>query len=403
MPDRVYENASVLFMDIVSYSKQTVDQQAKLISLLQSAVNQSNEFQRANETDLIKLPTGDGMALVFTRDLLAPVQCALEIAGAIRAGDEPKVRMGIHTGPITRQVDINGKVNIVGDGINIAQRVMDSGDAGHILLSSTMAENLQRLSADWPPCLKDLGVHEVKHGVRLQLYNLLKDGLGNQQLPAKLRATRPVIRIFIASPAIDVVSYRDKVRDAVLLLENLPMAMETFSAQAGKSSEADAVICIVGHRYGYVPPPELGGDGERSITWLEVAEARRAGKPVFAFLVDPKAPWTELKEQDRLLSEPPDKAAEISKAVQKLQEFKAYLERESTPRTFTDADDLAKKITATLQSFTPPKSHAAPSTTRIWQPLFCHALQPAQHFHGREAKLQQLKGWLESPDRKSVV
>ena len=138
---RVYENASVLFMDIVSYSKQTVDQQVKLISLLQSAVNQSAEFQRANETDLIKLPTGDGMALVFTRDLVSPVRCALEIAEAIQ----------------------------VGDGINIAQRVMDSGDAGHILLSSTMAENLQRLSADWPPCLKDLGMHEVKHGVQAHL------------------------------------------------------------------------------------------------------------------------------------------------------------------------------------------------------------------------------------------
>jgi class 3 adenylate cyclase len=132
-------------MDIVSYSKQTVDQQVKLISLLQSAVNQSDEFQRENETDLIKLPTGDGMALVSTRDLVSPVRCALEIAKAIQAGNEPKVRMGIHNGPITRQVDINGKVNIVGDGINIAQRVMDSGDAGHILLSSTMAADLNRL------------------------------------------------------------------------------------------------------------------------------------------------------------------------------------------------------------------------------------------------------------------
>jgi class 3 adenylate cyclase len=169
MPEpRVYENASVLFMDIVAYSKQTVDQQAKLISLLQTAVNQSPEFQRASaiETDLIKLPTGDGMALVFTRNLVSPVQCALEIAEAIRADNELKVRMGVHTGPITRQPDINGKPNIVGDGINMAQRVMDSGDAGHILLSSTIAGNLQRLSADWSPCLHDLGTHEVKHGVQ---------------------------------------------------------------------------------------------------------------------------------------------------------------------------------------------------------------------------------------------
>ena len=168
MPDpRLYENASVLFMDIVGYSKQPVDQQAKLIGLLQTAVNQSPEFQAAHETDLIKLPTGDGMALVFTRNLLAPVQCALEIAESIRTTDELKVRIGIHTGPITRQPDINGKPNIVGDGINMAQRVMDSGDAGHILLSSTMAENLQRLSADWPPCLKDLGLHAVKHGAQV--------------------------------------------------------------------------------------------------------------------------------------------------------------------------------------------------------------------------------------------
>src|ERR1035438_10189851 len=123
---------------------------------------------------------------------------------------------------------------------------------------------------------------------------------------------RPVLRIFISSTAIDLTGYRDKVRDAVLRLENLPIAMETFSALGGApasecrrtAAEADAVVCIVAHRYGYVPPVELGGDGERSITWLEVDAAKRAGKPVFAFLVDPKAPWTEVKEQDRLVSEP---------------------------------------------------------------------------------------------------
>src|ERR1700677_2516340 len=117
-------------------------------------------------------------------------------------------------------------------------------------------------------------------------------------------ATRPVLRIFISSTAIDLRDYRDKVRDAVLRQENLPIAMETFSAQSGApasevirmASEADAVICIVAHRYGYVPPRELGGDGERSITWLEVDAARRAGKPVFSFLVDPQAPWTAAKE-----------------------------------------------------------------------------------------------------------
>jgi tetratricopeptide (TPR) repeat protein len=211
---------------------------------------------------------------------------------------------------------------------------------------------------------------------------------------------RPVLRIFISSTAIDLTGYRDKVRDAVLRLENLPIAMETFSALGGApasecmrmAAEADAVVCIVAHRYGYVPPVELGGDGERSITWLEVDAAKRAGKPVFAFLVDPKAPWTEVKEQDRLVSEP-EKAAEIFKAVQKLQEFKAYLGRECVWQTFASVDQLAEYVAITLAKIAP----RATATARVWTPLFCHALQPAQHFRGRQAKLQELKDWLQSP------
>jgi tetratricopeptide (TPR) repeat protein len=215
-------------------------------------------------------------------------------------------------------------------------------------------------------------------------------------------ATRPVLRIFISSTAVDLLDYREKVRDAVLRLENLPIAMETFSAQSGQpaaecmkmAAEADAVICIVAHRYGYVPPPELGGDGERSITWLEVAAAKRAGKPVFSFLVDPKAKWTEVKEQDRLIPEP-GKSEEIIKAVQKLQEFKGYLERECTRASFSSGDELAKLVAITLANFEPQRAHT--STARIWQPLFCHALQPAQHFRGREGKLEDLKKWLIAP------
>jgi tetratricopeptide (TPR) repeat protein len=217
-------------------------------------------------------------------------------------------------------------------------------------------------------------------------------------------ATRPVLRIFISSTAVDLLDYRDKVRDAVLRLEGLPIAMETFSAKSGQpvdecmrmAAEADAVICIVAHRLGYVPPPELGGDGERSITWLEVDAAKRAGKPVFAFLVDPTAPWTAVKEQDRLVSEP-EKAQEIFKAVQKLQEFKAYLGREFTRQTFNGSEELAKNVAITLANFTPAQGHAPVSTARVWRPLFCHALQPAQHFCGRAAKLRELKEWLQAP------
>jgi hypothetical protein len=217
-------------------------------------------------------------------------------------------------------------------------------------------------------------------------------------------STRPVLRIFISSTAVDLLTYREKVRDAVLRLENLPIAMETFSAMQGQpvaectrmAAEADAVICVVAHRYGYVPPVELGGDGERSITWLEVDAAKKAGKPVFAFLVDPKAPWAEAKEQDRLVAEL-DKAEEIAKAVRKLQEFKAYLERETTRQLFSTPENLASHVTAAMANLTPSPGHEPSATTRIWKPLFCHALQPAQHFRGRPVKLQELKDWLQSP------
>jgi energy-coupling factor transporter ATP-binding protein EcfA2 len=176
--------------------------------------------------------------------------------------------------------------------------------------------------------------------------------------------TRPVLRIFISSTAVDLRDYRDKVRDAVLRLEDLPIAMKTFSAQSGQpasecmkmAAQADAVICIVAHRYGYVPPKELGGDGERSITWLEVDAAKRAGKPVFAFLVDPKAPWTELREESRLTSEP-EKAAEIFKAVQKLQEFKAYLSSEYTRGTFSGDEELAKLAAIAVANFVRQPGH----------------------------------------------
>lgn len=221
----------------------------------------------------------------------------------------------------------------------------------------------------------------------------------------KAQETRPVLRIFISSTAVDLIDYREKVRDAVLRLEGLPIAMETFSAKSGQpadecmrmAAEADAVICIVAHRYGYVPPKELGGDGERSITWLEVDAAKTAKKPVFAFLVDPKTPWTEVKEQDRLTSEPPEKAAEIIKAVQDLQRFKTFLQNEYMRGTFTNKDELATLAAIAVANFVRQPGQAPVSTTRIWKPLFCHALQPAQHFRGREAKLQDLKDWLQAP------
>jgi len=219
------------------------------------------------------------------------------------------------------------------------------------------------------------------------------------------RSARPVVRIFISSTAVDLLDYREKVRDAILRIEGTPVAIETFSAQSGQPADecmkmaasADAVICIVAHRYGYVPPKELGGDGKRSITWLEADAAKNAGKPVFAFLVDPMASWTALKEPDRLTSEPPEKAAEIVKAVRNLHEFKQYLESEGAVSRFSNADELAMRVAISLANFHPKPDRAVTFTTRVWRPLFCHALQPAQHFRGRAAKLQELTDWLQTP------
>jgi adenylate/guanylate cyclase family protein len=140
-----YEMATVLFIDIVGYSMQPIDRQMGILSTLQTVVKESVSYQRAQaDKELIAIPSGDGMALVFLRSPVMPVRCALEIAGALRAHPEVDLRMGIHTGPVCRHEDIKESINIVGGGINTAQRVMNSGDAGHILLSHHRAGVLHR-------------------------------------------------------------------------------------------------------------------------------------------------------------------------------------------------------------------------------------------------------------------
>lgn len=183
-----YEMASVLFMDIVSYSLRTIDEQTELITLLQEIVRETQEYRTSSaKEELLSLPTGDGMALVFLRDPISPVKCALEIAAALKDHTQIKLRMGLHIGPVHRHADIRANMNVVGGGINMAQRVMDCGDNGHILVSQQVAEVLQQLRG-WGDSLQDLGIQEVKHGVKIHLYNLCKDGLGNQTLPKKLQA-----------------------------------------------------------------------------------------------------------------------------------------------------------------------------------------------------------------------
>jgi TolB-like protein/class 3 adenylate cyclase len=180
----------VLFIDIVGYSKLLVNQQSELLRELNEVVTSTNEFREAEaEGKLIRLPTGDGMALVFRTDPEAAAQCALEIARALKEHPRIELRMGIHSGPVNEVVDVNQRQNIAGAGINLAQRVMDCGDAGHILVSKHVAEDLEQHDR-WRPLLHDLGSCEVKHGVRIEISNLYSDEVGNPQLPKKLEAVR---------------------------------------------------------------------------------------------------------------------------------------------------------------------------------------------------------------------
>src|SRR6202011_503285 len=181
------EIGHVLFMDTVGYSKLLIDDQRELQQQLNQIVRGTDQFRAAEAAGkLVRLPTGDGMALVFFTSPAAPVQCALEISDALRSHSQLRVRMGINTGPVSGVADVNDKSNIAGAGINMAQRLMDIGDAGHILLSKRAAEDLVQYR-QWEPDLHDLGEFEVKHGVKISIVNLYTDKLGNPQVPEKLK------------------------------------------------------------------------------------------------------------------------------------------------------------------------------------------------------------------------
>jgi TolB-like protein/Tfp pilus assembly protein PilF len=180
------EIGHVLFIDIVGYSKLLIEEQKERLHQLTEIVLGTPQVRASSDEQLVRLPTGDGMALVFHYSAEEPARCALEIAEALRKHPEIPVRMGIHSGPVSAVTDVSGRTNIAGAGINMAQRVMDCGDAGHILLSQHVADDLIQYR-QWAPRLRDLGECEVKHGVRLHLVNLYAEPLGNPEPPEKFR------------------------------------------------------------------------------------------------------------------------------------------------------------------------------------------------------------------------
>src|SRR5213595_2099886 len=184
------EIAHVLFIDVVGYSTLSINDQHAAVEELNRVVRASQQFQRAETGDrLIKIPTGDGIALVFYTSPEAPVQCAVEISRSLKEHPRLHLRMGIHSGPVSGVVDVNGRANLAGAGLNIAQRVMVCGDAGHILLSKHVAEDLEEYEHR-RPLLHRLGKCEVKHGVQVPIVNLYADEVGNPQLPKKFQALK---------------------------------------------------------------------------------------------------------------------------------------------------------------------------------------------------------------------
>src|SRR5437762_3126688 len=184
------EIAHVLFIDIVAYSRMSTDDQRVAIEALNQIVQSTDEYRKAeSETRLLKIATGDGMALIFYRSPEDPVECALEIGRALKEQHpELRLRMGVNSGPVSGVVDVNGRANVAGAGINVAQRVMDCGDAGHILLSKRVAEDLEQFK-HWRPHLYHLGECEVKHGEKIDIVNLFTAELGNSERPTRLTKT----------------------------------------------------------------------------------------------------------------------------------------------------------------------------------------------------------------------
>ena len=203
-PDLPLEIAHLLLIDVVGYSKRLVNEQIEMLQELNQIVRGTESFRAAEASGkLNRVPTGDGMALLFFRSPEEPVRCALQISRTLQDHPRIQLRMGIHSGPVNRVTDVDDKANFAGSGINVAQRVLECGDAGHILLSAHVAEDLSQYR-HWQPYLHDLGERELKHGLRLHLFNVYKENLGNPQVPEKVKrgkTSKPASAVYPSTSA----------------------------------------------------------------------------------------------------------------------------------------------------------------------------------------------------------
>jgi TolB-like protein/class 3 adenylate cyclase/Flp pilus assembly protein TadD len=237
------EIAHILLIDVVGYSQLLMNEQVELLQHLNQIVRGTAHFRRAETAGrLTRLPTGDGMALLFFHSPEEPAQCALEISAAVKTHPKIQLRMGVHSGPVNRVTDVNDQVNVAGAGINVAQRVMDCGDAGHILLSKRIADDLSEYR-HWSPYLHDLGECAVKHGRLLHIVNLYKDGLGNADRPEKLRRRN---RWKAAPPA--SVWPRRALLTVFLLISAAVIAAGVWFIRARSSSLPGAIVSAISEK-----------------------------------------------------------------------------------------------------------------------------------------------------------
>src|SRR6266487_101605 len=220
-PNAELEIAHVLFIDVVGYSRLLINEQSALLAELNQLVRTTHHFHIAEAAGkLIRIPVGDGMALVFFTSPEAPVQCALEICKALQEHPHIHLRMGIHSGPVDPVTDVNDRSNVAGAGMNIAQRIMDCADDGHILLSKRVAEDLAQYG-HWKSRLHDLGEIEVKHGAVVSIFNLYGEGFGNSQVPTRIK--KQSRRLFPRGGQTPASRRRNTVRAIALLV--LPIAI----------------------------------------------------------------------------------------------------------------------------------------------------------------------------------
>ena len=255
------ELAHVLFIDIVGYSKLLINAQRTLLETLNQIVRGTEQFRNAEASGrLIKIPSGDGMALVFYKSPEEPVECALELARADIAHPELQLRMGVHSGPVSGVVDVNERANVAGAGINMAQRVMDCGDAGHILLSKHVAEDLEQYG-HWQPHLHELGEIEVKHGVRVSVVNLYTEELGNPETPEKFKTqvkAEPPAPVAPMAPKPARIPWHELVIGLLLLAAVIGGAILLFHRSTPREGKA-AVMA---------PSPAASGAPEKSVAVL---------------------------------------------------------------------------------------------------------------------------------------